>query len=409
MNMKFSAALLVICALNVQGLPRQQILPPGLTSFHPQHLLLYVQDLASKEPTSSRSDDNDLLTNTQCYEKSSSSINEISQKAIEGNQKCENILSVAQDSATTELENGRQALDAQSTDIQTHLQLCQSNTDYTHQEALECYEKEGQSNINPVSSLSSNARNSKRKYENTINEANVKSFGCSYDVSEQSQTVSMEVFNNLNKCLTSKIWDEVIIPDFGPVDSTPKPTTQVTTEDTTPRVTADVTTPVVTAEVTTPVVTSDVTTPVVTAEVTTPQVTAEVTTPRVTDDNTTPQITAKVTTPQVTDDVTTPVVTAEVTTPVVTAEVTTPQVTAEVTTPQVTAEVTTPRVTEDITTPQITAEVTTPRVTDDVTTPIVTAEVTTPVVTAEVTKPQVPAEVTTSKIATDDPQPEPED
>lgn len=87
----------------------------------------------------SRSADSDKLTSGQCYEKSTSALNEINNKSVVGNGKCDNLLSAAEETALTNLANDRKALDAQSTVIQNNLGSCQGDSDARIQESIDCY------------------------------------------------------------------------------------------------------------------------------------------------------------------------------------------------------------------------------------------------------------------------------
>uniref|UniRef100_T1GXR0 Protein TsetseEP domain-containing protein n=1 Tax=Megaselia scalaris TaxID=36166 RepID=T1GXR0_MEGSC len=164
-----------------------------------------------------------------CYQESSAALQEVATKSAEGNTKCNNILTNAQTQADNELEENRKTLDEESQDIQISLTSCDASTLPNAADALECYETQGQKNVNPVSSLSSKSRSYRRGYENTLNLAKTASDGCSYDVASESEQISAQIFNNLNSCITSGQWDPVDIPDFGPAEPTTKAPTTVST------------------------------------------------------------------------------------------------------------------------------------------------------------------------------------
>lgn len=104
-----------------------------------------MQELAAQEPPaiSSRSlSDDERYTTSQCYELTSTSLNEVTAKSVEGNEKCEKIANTAESQAEADMESDRKALDSQNTKIQGDLQTCQSNADATPEDALSCYEEQ---------------------------------------------------------------------------------------------------------------------------------------------------------------------------------------------------------------------------------------------------------------------------
>ncbi|KAL5285895.1 hypothetical protein ACFFRR_007521 [Megaselia abdita] len=185
------------------------------------------QTMQSRMAFSARS-----TSSTQCFGESTSALQQCNDKAAIGSSNCENLLTVAKASAESKLEKDLEALHSQCNKINADLLLCQSEEFPTAEEALSCYENEGQKNVSPVSNLSSGARTAKRNRDNTVNTATVESTGCSYDVSTEAEAVSSKIFANLNACLApGGSWVPVPIPDFGPAPApTPKPTEKPTEE-----------------------------------------------------------------------------------------------------------------------------------------------------------------------------------
>lgn len=78
------------------------------------------------------------LQTMECFQKTNDALAECAAKATEGNARCDNVMAEATEEATAKREAEREAINAQSTNIQTDLNLCQ---DMEIEDALSCYEE----------------------------------------------------------------------------------------------------------------------------------------------------------------------------------------------------------------------------------------------------------------------------
>lgn len=187
--------------------------------------MAYIEDLASQHKVAVA--DNSVDGTLACYSKSSAVIKDIADKSEQGNEKCNKIYTNAESNANAQLEADRKILDSSNSEIVQSLQSCQGSTVDSAEDAISCYIEKGQSNVSPVSSLTSSARQALRNQANSIASAEAVSNDCSSQVASDSEELNLKVYVNLNNCIAGNGWEEMVIPDLGPKDdNTPAPTTK---------------------------------------------------------------------------------------------------------------------------------------------------------------------------------------
>lgn len=116
-------------------------LPKTLKSLKPEHVLSYVNQLASEQLLMSRAVNEKAATNNMvCFQESNAALLEVSNKAETAIIKCERILTEAQVQADNELESNRKSLDEDNKNIQSDLSSCDSSNLEDATDALKCYE-----------------------------------------------------------------------------------------------------------------------------------------------------------------------------------------------------------------------------------------------------------------------------